>query len=355
MTDFLDDLMRILPADQVLTGAAAAGYLRDHSDGTTAAEPLAVALPTGTEQVAAVVTACAAHGVPIVPQGARTGLAGAANASTGALLLSTERMTRILEVNTADQVATVQAGVLTIDLDRAADAAGLFYPPDPGSYETSTIGGNVATNAGGMRCVKYGVTGDFVRQLTVVLADGRVLHTGHRTVKGVAGLDLTSLFVGSEGTLGVITEVTVALLPKPGASSGVLATFPTESAALAAADEIMAGPRRPSVLEYLDRGCVAAITAFDATSVLPAGSEGVLLLQSDETGRAEADADAYAAIATEHGATLVEIAHDPESLGHVMAARRSLHAAVRAVKGASLNEDVAVPRSQLPALLRGIR
>ncbi|WP_167047352.1 FAD-linked oxidase C-terminal domain-containing protein [Salinibacterium sp. ZJ454] len=355
MTDFLHDLAKTLDPDQILTGDAATEYLRDRSDGTATGEPRAVALPTSTEQVAAVVVVAAAHGVPIVPQGARTGLAGAANASAGALLLSTERMTRILEVDTADQVATVQAGVLTIDLDRAADAAGLFYPPDPGSYETSTIGGNVATNAGGMRCVKYGVTGDFVRQLTVVLADGRVLRTGHRTVKGVAGLDLTSLFVGSEGTLGIITEVTVALLPKPGPSSGVLAAFPTEASALAAADAIMAGARRPSVLEYLDRGCVAAITAYDATSVLPQTAEGVLLLQSDATGRADADADAYAAIATEHGANLVEIAHDQESLGHVMAARRLLHAAVRAVKGASLNEDVAVPRSQLPALLRGIR
>jgi glycolate oxidase len=355
VTAFLTDLAQVLLADQLLSGQAAEAYLRDRSDGTTTGSPLAVALPTDTEQVAAVVAVAARHGVPMVPQGARTGLAGAANASEGSLIVSTERMTRILEINAADQVATVEAGVLTRELDRAADAAGLFYPPDPGSYEISTVGGNVATNAGGMRCVKYGVTGDFVRQLTVVLADGSIARTGHRTIKGVTGLDLTSLFVGSEGTLGIITEVTVALLPKPGPSSGILAAFPTEAAALAAADAIMAGARRPSVLEYLDQGCVAAITAYDAASVLPNGAQGVLLLQSDETGRARADAEAYARVATEHGATLVEVAHDPESLAHVMAARRLLHSAMRAVWGASLNGDVAVPRSGLPALLHGIR
>ncbi|WP_167140642.1 FAD-linked oxidase C-terminal domain-containing protein [Diaminobutyricimonas sp. TR449] len=350
---FLDDLARALAPDQLLTDHTEA-YLRDRSDGTAAATPLAVVFPTSTEEVAAVVSIAAEHGVPIVPQGARSGLAGAANASEGALVISTERMIRILELDSKDQVATVEAGVLTLDLDRAADAAGLFYPPDPGSYDISTIGGNVATNAGGMRCVKYGVTGDFVRQLTVVLADGSIARTGHRTIKGVSGLDLTSLFVGSEGTLGIITEVTVALLPKRGASTGVLAAFPTAAAALAAADAIVASSRRPSVLEYLDAVCVAAITAYDAASVLPAGSEGVLLVQSDEEGRAETDADAYAAIATEHGATLVEVAHDEDALDHVMASRRLLHAAMRAVHGASLNEDVAVPRSKLPALLEGI-
>jgi glycolate oxidase len=351
---FLDDLARALAPDQLLTENTT-DFVRDRSDGTAAGAPAAVVFPTSTEQVAAVVTVAAEHGVPIVPQGARTGLAGAANASDGALVVSTERMTRILDLDPADQVATVEAGVLTLELGRAAEAAGLFYPPDPGSYEISTIGGNVATNAGGMRCVKYGVTGDFVRQLTVVLADGSIARTGHRTIKGVTGLDLTSLFVGSEGILGIITEVTVALLPMPGPSSGVLATFSTEAAALAAADAIMAGPRRPSVLEYLDQGCVAAITAYDSASVLPKDADGVLLLQSDETGRARADAEEYAAIATEHGATVVEIAHDPESLARLMAARRLLHSSMRAVRGASLNGDVAVPRSELPALLRGIR
>ncbi|MCW4386247.1 FAD-binding protein [Salinibacterium sp. SYSU T00001] len=354
MASLLDDLAEILPADQLRTGDAALAYDRDLSDGTGHGAPLAVALPTSTEQVAALVKAAGRHGAPIVPQGARTGLAGGANAVDGCLVLSLERMTRIVEVDVADQVATVEAGVLTFDLATAAEKVGLFYPPDPGSWQTSTIGGNVATNAGGMRCVKYGVTRDFVRGLTVVLASGDVVRTGRRTVKGVAGLDLTSLIVGSEGTLGIVTEVTVALRPRPAEPVGVLAAFSTRKAALAAADLMVASERRPSILEFLDRDSVAAISAFDPSAVLPADAEAVLLVQSDEPGRTTGDANEYAAISTFCGATTVEIGRDRAGVDALMQARRSLHGAMRAVSGASLNEDVSVPRSRLAELLDGI-
>lgn len=348
---FLTELADLLTAAQVLTGDAALPFDRDLSDGTGQGIPLAAVFPTSTAQVAAVVHAAGAHAVPIVPQGARTGLAGGANAVDGCLIISLERMNRILAIDVADQVATAEAGVLTFDLASAVERAGLFYPPDPGSWLTSTIGGNVATNAGGMRCVKYGVTRDFVRQLTVVLPNGDIVRTGRRTVKGVTGLDLTSLIVGSEGTLGIVTEVTVALRPRPAEPVGVLAAFRTRRAALDAADVIMASERRPSILEFLDRGSIAAIAAFEPLSTLPAGAEAVLLVQSDEPGRTHGDANEYAAIATFCGATTVEIGRDKAGVDALMEARRMLHGAMRALAGASLNEDVSVPRSRLAELL----
>ncbi|MBF0671864.1 MAG: FAD-binding protein [Salinibacterium sp.] len=350
----IDDLSALLAPEQLLAGDAALPFDRDLSDGTGVGVPLAAAFPSSTEQVASVVRLAARHGVPIVPQGARSGLAGGANAVDGCLVLSLERMTGILSIDVADQVATVEAGVLTYDLATAVEQVGLFYPPDPGSWQISTIGGNVATNAGGMRCVKYGVTRDFVRGLTVVLANGDVVRTGRRTVKGVSGLDLTALMVGSEGTLGIVTEVTVAVLPRPAEPVGVLAAFPTRQSALAAADVIMASERRPSILEFLDRGSIAAISAFEPTATLPADAEAVLIVQSDEQGRTTGDANEYAAIATFCGASTVEIGRDRVGVEAIMASRRALHGAMRAVAGASLNEDVSVPRSRLTELLDGI-
>ena len=350
----LDELAAVLTGAQIATGPRADGNRRDQSEGTLSGEPLAVVFPASTEEVAAVVTIAAAHRIPIVPQGARTGLAGGANASDGAIVLSTTRLKKILAIDTANQTATVQAGVRTIALARAAEAVDLFYPPDPGSWRASTIGGNVATNAGGMLCVKYGVTGNFVRRLTVVLADGSIVHTGQRTIKGVAGYNLTALLVGSEGTLGIITEITVGLLPKPGRPSGVSATFANVADALAAANTIVAGARRPSVLEFLDGACIAAINAFDPASTLPVGAGALLLVQSDEIGRAQEDVEVYAEMLRAGGAGDVTIAHDADSLDQLMSARRLLHPAVQAVRGGSLNEDVTVPRSQLPALLLGL-
>jgi len=289
-TTVLAQLALAVPAAQLLTGPRADAYLRDQSDGTPAGTPLAVVLPASTEQVAAVVQVAAAHRIPIVPQGARTGLAGGANAIEAGIVLNLTRMNTIVSVDTVNQTATVQAGVRTYALARAAAAVGLFYPPDPGSWKGSTLGGNVATNAGGMRCVKYGVTGNFVRRLTVVLADGSIVHTGQRTIKGVSGYDLTALLVGSEGTLGIITEITVGLLPAPADASGVSATFATTEAALAAAAVIVASNRRPSVLEYLDGPCIAAINDFDPESRLPADAAALLLIQSaGAAGRAHAD------------------------------------------------------------------
>src|SRR5438067_10767723 len=188
-------------------------YRFDQAGFCDAGRPVALARPQHTADVAQVLRFAYEHRIPVVPQGARTGLSGGANAVDGAILLSVERMNEILEIDEVNHTATVQPGVINSVLSAAVLEKGLCYPPDPGSWESSTIGGNVATNAGGLCCVKYGVTSDFVRGLEVVLADGRVLRTGRRTAKGVAGYDLVRLFTGSEGTLGVITEVTVALRP----------------------------------------------------------------------------------------------------------------------------------------------
>jgi glycolate oxidase len=232
-------LREVLPAGLVLDDPdVLASYAADQSQLTTSAVPAAVVVPRSTADVVAVVKAAAACGLPVVARGAGSGLSGGANAAAGAVVVSLHRLDRVLRLDPVDRVAVVQPGVVTGDLRAAAAQAGLFYPPDPGSLSWCTVGGNVATDAGGMCCVKYGVTGDFVLALEVVLADGRVLRTGTATVKGVAGYDLTSLFVGSEGTLGIVTEITVRLLPAPPPPVTLVASFAStaEAGAVRAAD-----------------------------------------------------------------------------------------------------------------------
>ncbi len=231
--DAIDELAQAVPSEILVTDPdIMATYCRDQAALVGAGTPVAVARPVTTEQVSEIMRWATRHKVIVVPRGAGTGLSGGANAIDGGLVLSLEAMTKIREIDRADQVAVAEAGVINADLGRAVREQGLFYPPDPGSFEISTIGGNIATNAGGMRCVKYGVTRDSVQQLEVVLADGRIMHTGARTIKNVAGLDLTSLFIGSEGTLGVITAATVRLRPAPATQPAVIvASFPTLPAA----------------------------------------------------------------------------------------------------------------------------
>ena len=217
-TAWVTELQDALGADSVLLDPdVTAAYARDQAMLAPAGTPAAVVLPRSTAEVVAVMQVATRHGVPVVPRGAGSGLAGASNAVDGAITLVMTRMDAVLEVAPADRLAVVQPGVVNKALRDAVAGSGLFYPPDPSSYDWCTIGGNLATNSGGLCCVKYGVTTDYVLGLEVVLADGRVLRTGRRTVKGVAGYDLARLFVGSEGTLGVITEATLAL--RPGAAA----------------------------------------------------------------------------------------------------------------------------------------
>ena len=292
------------------------------------------------------------HRVPVVPQGARTGLSGGANAVDGGILLSLTRMDAIVEVDPVDQVAVVQPGVVNADLSRAALEQGMFYPPDPSSWEESTLGGNLATNAGGLCCVKYGVTGDFVRGLEVVLANGEVIRAGRRTVKGVAGYDLTRLLVGSEGTLGVITEATLSLRPAPEDALTMAAVFDDVRTALEAATRIMASGQRPSLLEFLDGPSIAAIQAYRDMG-LPDGARAMLLLQSDRGPLAAEDVEILGRLCRDLGAVEVAVATDQQESEMLLEARRLINAAIEKV-GASFVDDVAVPRARLIDLLTGV-
>ncbi|QYN38079.1 FAD-binding protein [Pseudonocardia sp. DSM 110487] len=349
----LDELAAGLPAEALITDSTSTdAYRFDEASFCAAGAPLAVVRPTETEQVQHVLRVASAHRVPVVPQGARSGLSGAANAVDGGIVLSLTRMDRILEIDPVDQVAVVEPGVLNAVLSRAVLEQDMYYPPDPSSWEMSTIGGNLATNAGGLCCVKYGVTADFVRGLEVVTASGELLRTGRRTAKGVAGYDLTKLIVGSEGTLGVITRATLGLRPAPEAALTMAAAFASAADALAAVTRIMAAGLQPSLCEFLDRVTVRAIQDYRDMG-LPTGAGALLLTQSDRGPRAAEDVEAMGAICTELGALDVAVASDATESEMLMQARRIVHFAVEKL-GSTLIDDVAVPRARLVELLDGI-
>ncbi|MFI6760510.1 FAD-binding oxidoreductase [Micromonospora sp. NPDC050417] len=358
----IDDLRATLGTAAVLTDPdLLRGYQRDEADLCESAPPSVVVRPRSTAEVVEVVRLAAAHGVPVVPQGARTGLAGGANTSEGALVLATSAMDRILEIDPVNRIAVLQPGVVNATLAAEVAKHGLRYPPDPGSWESSTIGGNVSTNAGGMCCVKYGVTTEYVLGLEVVLASGEVLRTGRRTAKGVAGYDLTRLFVGSEGTLGVITEITVSLRPAPEESLTMVAVFPSIATAGAAVAEISAQGLSPSLLELLDQTHLRAIEAYRPMG-LRTDARALLLAAVDTGSRAPADLAQLAAACTATGADEVFTATDPVEAAALLQARRLAHPAMErfaaeafpAGNGGLFLDDVAVPRSRLAALLDGI-
>lgn len=366
--DLIADLAAALPAGTVLTDPdLRRGHQHDEADLCPSGPPAVVVRPTDADQVAAAVRIAAAHRVPVVPQGARTGLAGGANATDGALVLSLTGMDRILEIDPANRIAVVQPGVVNAILARELAGHGLRFPPDPSSWESSTIGGNVSTNAGGMCCVKYGVTSEHVLGLEVVLASGERLRTGRRTPKGVAGYDLTRLFVGAEGTLGVITEITLALRPVAEPALTLVAVFDTTAAAGAAVAGIAAAGSTPSLLELVDRVHLAAIEAYLAGAV--GGRGGTLGLRTDAAALLVAASDTGPRAATElaeieaqcraAGAGEVYAATDPTEAEALLAARRLAypaieHAAAAAFPGGNggvIVDDVAVPRTALAEVL----
>ncbi len=353
MTAPISELAALLPEGALVTDEATSdAYRHDSASSCAAGRPLGVVRPTTTAEVQAVMRWATRHRVPVVPQGARTGLSGAANAVDGALVVSMVRMNRILEIDEVDQVAIVEPGVINAELSRAVAAVGLFYPPDPSSWELSTIGGNLATNAGGLCCVKYGVTADFVRGLEVVLADGEVVRVGRRTAKGVAGYDLTRLVVGSEGTLGIITEATLALRPAPEPALTMAAVFAKTADAMTAVTRIMASGMRPSMMEFLDGPSIRAVQAYRDMG-LPVDAEAMLITQSDRGPLAAADVAAMGAICEELGASEVAVAEDAVESAMLTQARRLVNPAVEEL-GATLIDDVAVPRARLVDLLAGM-
>ena len=317
--------------------------------------PLAVVRARSTDDVAATLRWADASGVRVVPRGAGTGLSGAANAVADCVVLSLEAMDAVLEIDADERCAVVQPGVVNDALRAAVAEHGLWYPPDPASSAWSTIGGNVATNAGGICCVKYGVTRDYVLGLTVVLADGSVVELGRRTAKGVAGYDLVGLMVGSEGTLGVVTSVTVRLLPLAGREDrAVVGFFPS---LVAAGDAVAAVSRAgivPAALEIVDRTCLRAVEEWKHLG-LPSDVDTLLLARVDEPGAGGDElADRVAALFAEAGGTEVERATDPAEVDRLFLARRLAYPALERL-GPVLTEDICVPRRAVPEMLRRIQ
>ena len=328
----------------------AASYARDQTF-LTPGTPLCVVAAQTVDDVVATMRWATEHRVPVVPRGAGTGLAGGATAVDGCVTLSLARMTAIRELSPADEIAVVEPGVITADLDRAAREHGLMYAPDPSSYEISTIGGNLATNAGGLRCVKYGVTRDSTLGLEVVLADGRTLTTGRRTMKGVTGYDLTGLFVGSEGTLGVITSAILRLRRAPAAPPVTMAAeFGSLRAAGNAVAAIVAAGCRPSLLELMDRNTLKAIDDWKNIG-LESGVQAMLIAQSE--GDVPGDAAEMARLCEANGAGFVAVSSTPEEAEELIGVRRLAYNAKERL-GACLVEDVCVPRSALPEMISTI-
>ncbi|WP_330175608.1 FAD-binding protein [Streptomyces sp. NBC_01498] len=349
----LAELRAGLPAEALITDPdITASYANDMASFCEAGTPAVVVLPRTVEQVQHVMRTATALRVPVVPQGARTGLSGAANASEGCVVLSLIKMDRILEINPVDRIAVVEPGVVNAVLSRAVGEHGLYYPPDPSSWETCTIGGNIGTASGGLCCVKYGVTAEYVLGLEVVLADGRLLTTGRRTAKGVAGYDLTRLFVGSEGSLGVVVKAVLALKPQPPRQLVLAAEFASASAACDAICRIMERGHTPSLLELMDRTTVRAVNSL-ANMGLPETTEALLLCAFD-TADPAADLAAVGELCTAAGATEVVPADDPAESELLLQARRMALVALEAVKGTTMIDDVCVPRSRLAEVLEGI-
>lgn len=306
-------------------------------------------LPGDTSEVQAVLRLAHETGTPVVARGAGSGLSGGAAPTDGAIVLGLERLTRIREIDVLDEVAVVEAGVITADLSAALAPHGFFYAPDPASARLSTIGGNVATNAGGLHCAKYGVTRESVLALEAVLADGTLLRTGHRSLKGVTGLDLTQLLIGSEGTLAVITAATVRIRPLPVARRTVLARFPSTPAAAAGVNAISRSPVRPAATELLDGSTLADIDAHTGSALSRDGS-ALLLIELDGYGIEEQSADLAAAL-TVAGAEVRTIQDEAEA-EHLWELRRSGRGS--GAGGHRLGEDIAVPKSRLAEIFTAL-
>lgn len=319
----------------------------DRSGHAAVGRPLAVIHAERVEHVQQTMRIATATRTPVVVRGAGTGLAGAANAGTGEIVLSLRRMTAITEVRADDLLAVVEPGILNADLNAALATQGLWWAPDPASRDISTVGGNIATGAGGLLCAKYGVVRDAVLGVDLVLADGRLLRLGHRSVKGVTGLDLTALVIGSEGTLGVVVGATLKLRRLvSGETCTVVATFPGVRRAAAASAAVTAAGAQPAIMELMDAASLAAVHALlDLPAPTPGAAQ--LTIQTDGPAAA-AEAETIAAILRANDGVTV-VSHDRDEGERLLAVRRSMHAAMASL-GTTLIEDVSVPRSAMPAM-----
>ncbi len=347
----LADLRSILPADRLTTDPdVLEGYAHDDAEWAEWSLPVCLVRPRTPEEVQLVVQACLRHDTAVVARGAGTGLSGGANAVAGCVVISLERMDAVLEVDELERLAVVQPGVVNDDLRTLVAEHGLWYPPDPASSPWSTIGGNVATNAGGVCCVKYGVTGDYVLGMQVVTGTGELVRLGRRTAKGVAGYDLTSLLVGSEGTLGIVTEITVRLRPKRPPEQTIAGFFDSLTAAGEAVREVAAAGLTPSALELIDRNCLRAVDDWKSMGL--ADEAAVVLLGRVDTPGAAGDAEAAAMLAAfeRGGATWADRSTDEAEGEALFAARRLAYPALERL-GPVLTEDVCVPKGAVPEML----
>jgi glycolate oxidase len=346
------ELRRILGGENVLT--AKEDLIPYSFDGTAALQqmPGCVAFARTSEQVAAVLRLANTTRSAVVTRGSGTGLSGGSLPTPDCVVLCLAKMDRVLELDRANLTLLVEAGTTTQTLANAAEAAGLFYPPDPGSMKISTIGGNVAENSGGLRGLKYGITRNYVMGLEVILPEGELLWTGNKCVKDVAGYSLKDLFIGSEGTLGVITKVLLRLIPKPAAKRTMVATFAQMDQAAQTVSEIIAGKIIPCTLEFLDRTTIRCVEDF-AKVGLPLDCEAVLLMETDGHPAAVAEeAGRMEAIARKNGAGDVRVARDEAEAARLATARRSAFSALARVSPTTILEDATVPRSELAKMIR---
>ena len=348
-------LRRSLPPDQLISEPE---DLYSYSfDGTPILKfpPEGVVFARNAEDVAAVLRLATQHRTPIVTRGSGTGLSGGSVPVPGSVVLCLARMNRILELDTANLTLLVEPGVINQEAGTRAESAGLFYPPDPGSMRVSTIGGNVAENAGGLRGLKYGVTRDYVMGLEVVLPTGEIFFTGNKCVKDVAGYSLKDIFIGSEGTLGVMTKILLKLIPKPAARKTLLAVYDQMDKAAATVSAIIAAKIIPCTLEFLDRTTIRCIEDF-AHVGLPTEAEAVLLMESDgHPAAVEDEAAQMEAIARANGAESVALARDAEEAAKLMNARRMAIPAMARVAPTTILEDATVPRSKLAEMVRFVQ
>ena len=326
-------------------------------DGTAALQqvPGVVTFAETTEQVVAVLRFALKQGIAVVTRGSGTGLSGGSLPTPGCIVLCLSRMNRILELDKANLTLLAEAGVITAQIAEAATQAGLFYPPDPGSMKISTIGGNVAENSGGLRGLKYGVTRNYVMGLEVVLPTGEVMWTGNKCVKDVAGYSLRDLFIGSEGTLGVITKVLLKLIPPPAARKTMLAVYGNMEDAARTVSAIIAAKIIPCTLEFLDRVTINCVEDYAAIG-LPRDAEALLLIESDGyPGAVEEEASFMKEIALANGATSVRTAATAEEATALASARRTAFSALARVGPTTILEDATVPRDRLPEMVRCIQ
>ncbi len=348
----VSELRQIVGAANVLTSPE--DLITYSFDGTAALQQLpgCVVFARETAHVVSVLNLANTHRTPVVTRGSGTGLSGGSLPVPDCIVLCLAKMDRILEVDAANLTLLTEAGTTTLAISDAATAAGLFYPPDPGSMKISTIGGNVAENSGGLRGLKYGITRNYVMGLEVVLPDGEVLWTGNKCVKDVAGYSLRDLFIGSEGTLGVVTKALLKLIPRPAARKTMVATYAQMDLAAQTVSDIIAAKIIPCTLEFLDHTTIHCVEDY-AKIGLPLDCEALLLMETDGHPAAVADEAAHMeAIARKNGALEVRVAKDDNEAAQLASARRSAFSALARVAPTTILEDATVPRSELANMIR---